>query len=155
MKLDLVQHGDAKPKEEDPDRPLSGKGRADVQKMGSFLAVAGLIPPKSIFHSGKTRARETAEILAASLNPAGGAARADGLDPLAEFTAWAEKCAIWEEDLMLVGHLPHLCALASALLCGDEAKRVVSFSPGSVLCLERDDAGSWSIRWMLAPEMMR
>ncbi len=38
MKLYLVQHAEAVPAEDNPDRPLSDKGRTDVQRVASFLA---------------------------------------------------------------------------------------------------------------------
>jgi phosphohistidine phosphatase len=37
MKLYLVQHGKAKSKEEDPDRPLSMDGLEETKKVASFL----------------------------------------------------------------------------------------------------------------------
>ncbi len=36
MKLYLVQHGEAKKKEEDPLRPLSESGREDVQRVAKY-----------------------------------------------------------------------------------------------------------------------
>ena len=38
MHLYLVQHGLAQPKDENPERPLSDRGRTDVGRMASFLA---------------------------------------------------------------------------------------------------------------------
>jgi len=154
MKLYLVQHGDAKPKEEDPERPLSAKGLADVGKVADFLRSGVGITVSSITHSGKLRARQTADLLAKRLNPPFGATQADGLDPLAKSTMWAARLKTVGEDVMLVGHLPHLSSLAARLLCGDEGKKIVSFTTGSVLCLERDAAGGWAIRWMVTPELI-
>ena len=36
IKLYLVQHGEALPKEDDPARPLSEKGQADVRRLAAF-----------------------------------------------------------------------------------------------------------------------
>ncbi|MCX6339832.1 MAG: phosphohistidine phosphatase SixA [Candidatus Aureabacteria bacterium] len=154
MKLYLVQHGDAKPKEEDPERPLSAKGLADVARVADFLRSGAGITVSSIMHSGKLRARQTAELLATRLDSPSGAAQDDGLDPLAESDAWAERLNAMDEDIMLVGHLPHLSSLAARLLCGDEGKKIVSFTTGSVLCLEGDAAGGWAVRWMVTPELI-
>lgn len=38
MHLYLIQHGDAKSEQEDPARPLSDKGRRDVEKVAGFLS---------------------------------------------------------------------------------------------------------------------
>jgi phosphohistidine phosphatase len=57
------------------------------------------------------------------------------------------------ENIMLVGHLPHLGKLASLLLCGDENAGLISFRMGGALCLERDGAGKWSVQWMIIPDL--
>ena len=59
MRLYIVQHAAAKPKEEDPDRPLSAQGRVDIDRMATFLA-GNDVAVGSIRHSGKTRAAQTA-----------------------------------------------------------------------------------------------
>ena len=65
MKLYLVQHGDALAKDIDADRPLSEKGQSDVKRIASFLA--GRMEVSRVMHSGKTRAQQTAELLADSM----------------------------------------------------------------------------------------
>ena len=54
------------------------------------------------------------------------------------------------EPLMLVGHLPHLSRLASALLVGDAGKEIVHFGNASLACLDRTDVG-WRVEWVLTP----
>ena len=59
MRIYLVQHGKAKPAEEDPARGLSEEGYLEVKQVADFLA--GLrITVSLIQHSGKKRAEETA-----------------------------------------------------------------------------------------------
>ncbi len=71
MELILVRHGDALSKAQDPQRPLSDRGRAGAQSAAE--AAKGLeLAPIAIFHSGKLRAAQTAEILAATLEPPDG-----------------------------------------------------------------------------------
>ena len=62
MKLYLVQHGNSLSKEEDPECPLSPQGERDVGNVAHFLESAG-ITVRKIFHSGKKRAEQTAQIL--------------------------------------------------------------------------------------------
>ena len=38
MNLYLVQHAEAKPKQEDPGRPLTDKGYADIEKTAKLLS---------------------------------------------------------------------------------------------------------------------
>ncbi len=66
MKLYLVQHAKAASKQADPQRPLTEEGRRDIQKVASFIRPLGL-GLDYLWHSGKKRAAETAEILAEAL----------------------------------------------------------------------------------------
>jgi phosphohistidine phosphatase len=153
MRLYLVQHGDALPKELDPERPLSAAGRGDVQRIASFLSQAG-IRVSRIMHSGKKRAEQTAGLLAASVGTSGRLERATGIDPLDPTDAFARTVNEWTEDTMVVGHLPFMGKLVSRLIAGDEAVPTVAFQPGTVACLEREDEGRWTIAWMIRPELL-
>ena len=66
MKLYLVQHGEAKSEKEDPDRSLTDRGTAEIRAVAEAAKRAGL-KPAQIYHSGKTRAQQTADILADAL----------------------------------------------------------------------------------------
>jgi phosphohistidine phosphatase len=155
MFLYLVQHAETKSKDEDTERHLSDKGIADIVKVATFVAKHVTLKVDSIGHSGKARARQTAEILAKHLNPPTGVSAADGLEPLADPSVWTKRLADEKEDLMLVGHLPHLDKLAAKLICQDENKSVVAFQMGGIVCLERGDSGDWRVRWMVTPKMLK
>ncbi|UCD83967.1 MAG: phosphohistidine phosphatase SixA [Deltaproteobacteria bacterium] len=155
MNLYLVQHAEAKRKEEDPDRPLSEKGWADIRKVAAYIADHIDIKVSAITHSRKTRARQTAEALAEYLKPPKGIQEAEGLEPLAEPSVWADRLAGIKEDTMLVGHLPHLVKLSAYLLSHDENKKILNFSMGGIVCLGRDESGDWSVRWMIIPEILK
>ena len=148
MILYLVQHGDAKPEAEDPERPLSHRGRDDVRHLAGLLARAGVHVAR-IEHSGKRRAQETAELLAAELRPPAGVGTLPGLapnDPAAPLAAELASCV---DDAMLVGHLPHLGRLATLLLAGREEPALVHFTPGTLARLER--AAGWHLAWLVPP----
>lgn len=155
INLYLVQHAESKTKEEDPQRSLSDKGRADVEKVAVFVSEHTTLKVDRILHSGKTRARQTAEVLARYLNSSGGVSVAEDLEPMADPSIWANRLVEEKEDLMLIGHLPHLDKLAAKLICGDEAGRAVMFQNAGIICLNRDDAGVWSLYWMITPEMLK
>lgn len=147
----LVQHGEAKPKEEDPERPLTRQGRDDVARVARDLVPRSLELGR-ILHSGKRRAAETAEILATHLEPREGVEEAEGLGPLDDPAEARRLLEEADRPLMLVGHLPHLSRLASSLLTGDQEREVVSFRNGGVLCLESGEQG-WEVSWYLTPEL--
>jgi phosphohistidine phosphatase len=153
MFLYLVQHADARKEEEDPYRSLSEKGIQDITRIASYIWQLNLKVLR-IFHSSKLRARQTAEILFEYLKPRKGLSEVDGLSPLDNPDIWAARLLDIQDDAILVGHLPHLARLASLLLCGNSEKNIVIFRMAGVVCLKRDDAGVWSLQWMLTPEIV-
>ena len=154
MKVYLVQHGEATTETTDPSRPLTAKGRSDVHRIASFLKSRG-VHPGVILQSGKTRARQTAEIIATELGPAFPVKEREGLAPNDPVTALAKEISGTADDLMIVGHLPFLGKLASALLSGSESKNVVAFRQGGVVCLQRNEDQSWQVAWMVTPELLK
>ena len=152
MKLYLVQHGEAKIKSEDPQRPLTERGREDVARVAAFAANAGL-QVGQIRHSGKRRAEETASILAEHLSPAEGVVAIPGLAPKDDVRPVAEALQGEARPVMLVGHLPFLDRLASLLVTGDAGRSVVRFRMGGIVCLVREDE-KWAIGWMITPDLM-
>jgi phosphohistidine phosphatase len=151
--LYLVQHGDAKREEEDPARPLSEKGLRDITGVASYISQLDIKVYK-IFHSTKLRARQTAEVLSGSLNPAKGMSEVDGLSPMDDPDVWAGRLKDVPDNIILVGHLPHLSRLASLLLCGNADRNPVLFRMAGVVCLRKDDNAVWSLQWMLTPEIV-
>ncbi len=150
MKLYLMQHGNAVSKEENPAQPLSEKGRKDVESAADFICKAGIQIPL-IFHSNKTRAKQTAEIIAARLISQVGLNEKKGLAPLDEIVHIAKEIEATEEDRMLVSHLPFLAKLSSYLIAGDESLSIIQFQQGGLVCLQRNNEGNWVIEWMVPP----
>jgi len=145
MPLYLVQHGKNLPQEQDPDKPLSEEGRSDVAAAAAAARKAGVRAAK-IEHSGKARARQTAEILAEALSPRGGVAQRDGLSPNDDVEPVAKSLSPGD-DLMLVGHLPFMEKLAARLVAGRE-EPVVKFQKGGIVCLDKE-GGGWYVKWTL------
>ncbi len=151
MEVYLVQHGEAKAESEDPARPLTPRGQEEVQSIARYAAKLGLEVGR-IYHSGKLRAKETAEILARLLSPPGGVEEMEGLAPMDDPARVQKAIEATGEPLMLVGHLPHLSRLASLLLTGSPEREIIRFRMGGILCLTRTEGG-WAVRWMLIPEI--
>ena len=150
-KLYLVQHGEAVSKDVDPGRPLSPVGEEDVKKISEFLQNSGASVDR-ILHSGKMRAHQTAEILAEKLLHEGEVEAITGINPNDPVTDFSPKIRKLQHDVMLVGHLPFMAKLASYLVTGQEEPVIVAFKPGSVVCLEQNEAGDWQVQWMIRPD---
>jgi phosphohistidine phosphatase len=152
----LIQHAEAKEENEDPERSLSAKGVSSISETSSNL-FRNNVRVDQILHSGKLRAKQTAEIIAERLTSTNykTISETDGLSPLDSPGIWDDRLKYLPNDLMLVGHMPHLGKLASLLLCGDMGKNIISFTPGCVVCLERLEKGNWTLKWMLTPSMTK
>ncbi|MFQ5849706.1 MAG: phosphohistidine phosphatase SixA [Candidatus Binatia bacterium] len=149
MEVYLVRHGEAKSEAEDPRRPLSKRGREEVEKLGRAVGQKGLGVAK-ILHSDKARARETAKILARYLSPPGGMCEIKGLGPQDDPLLARAELEATEGPLMLVGHLPHLSRLASLLVTGNPEGKTVDFPAAALVCLSRSEGG-WKVKWILDP----
>lgn len=152
MALYLVQHGRSLSKDVDPERGLSEEGRAETQRIADVARGYG-VRVTIIRHSGKKRARQTAEIYASALQPASGVEEADGLNPLDDVTPLAGILGSGG-DVMYVGHLPYMERLTSFLITGNAELPVFSFQNSGIVCLEKDPGtGQWTIRWTLMPKI--
>ena len=150
MALYLVQHGKSLPKDVDPDQGLSEEGITEVKRIAK-VAKGYQVRVSLIQHSGKKRARQTAEIFASALNPPGGIGESAGLNPLDDVTAVATTFDN-KDDIMWVGHLPFMARLTSYLIAGSIETPVFKFQNGGILCLDKDtDSMSWIIKWSLMP----
>ena len=140
MKLYLVRHATPVSADVDPERPLSDQGFMEARKSAETLRH---IRPTRIYHSGKARARQTAE----AFSEATGAPveQADGLKPNDDPSIWAGRLkAATAHEVMLVGHLPYMARLAGLLVKGDPDDLVMDFAPATVACLELKD-GKWGL----------
>lgn len=155
MYLYLVQHGEAEARDGETERSLSGEGMAALRRMTAFLDRRPLPLLEAIFHSGKLRARQTAEWLSPHIQTARGVLAADDLAPNSDPKIRARKLRDVTADLMLVGHMPHLSRLASLLLVHDANVSVVQFHNAGIVCLERDIDQVWRVDWMVIPEILR
>jgi phosphohistidine phosphatase len=152
MALYLVQHGISLPKETDPRKGLSQEGIAETERIAQVAKGYGIRVSK-ITHSGKTRARQTAEIFEAAFKPSGGIHERSGLNPLDDVAAFADTIDD-TEDIMLVGHLPFMERLAAYLITESYEKPVFKFQNSGIVCLDKAPAaGSWLIKWTLMPHI--
>ena len=148
MKVYLVHHAHALSAEEDPQRHISPKGRDEADRLGTRFRALGVAPVR-ILHSDKQWTIDTAERIAARLGMEGKTAKTaypiNTGDPLAPFIAEIDKAG---GDIMMCGHVDYLLRAASALVCGDETRKVVEFKPGNgtAVCLE-NEGRNWFVTY--------
>ena len=147
MHLILVRHGKAENAMANPLRPLTLQGKAEVEKAAQIAVKRGFAIHQ-IWHSGKTRAEETAKIFGDYFTPKDGIVAIPGLKPNDEVLPMKRKIAEEREPLMLVGHLPFLDLLANLLLIGNRETEEIHFPPAGILYLEREE-NLWKKDWML------
>ena len=150
MAMYFVQHGLALTKDIDPDRPLSEDGRTEVKRIAAHLQKVE-VRIKKVYHSGKTRAEQTAQIFAENIGD-GKVNELGGMSPNDDVKAFASS--LKGDNSMHVGHLPHMGKLVSYLVTGDEKADVVKYSNGGVVCVEKDN-DSYHILWYLTPFMCK
>ncbi len=153
MKLYLVQHAQAESKEVDPQRPLTEQGRSDIRKVAAFIKPLNL-KVENLWHSGKKRAVQTAEVLAEIVAVMKEMVARDGLAPNDDVKAIKKKLEAARRDTMLVGHLPFMDKLASLLLTGSESAGTIAFKQAGIVCLEYSDENRWQFNWMITPELL-
>ena len=152
MALYLVQHGQCHPKDIDPDKGLTQEGHDTVTRIAGVAKGYG-VPVTTILHSGKKRARQTAELFEKALAPPEGLHVKSGLNPLDDVTALAGLIDS-KNNLMLVGHLPFMSRLCAWLLTGDPEKPVFQFQNGGIVCLKHPpESSDWIIAWALMPQI--
>jgi phosphohistidine phosphatase len=135
--LYLAHHADAVGPAVDPQRPLSIGGRMHADAMARRARDRG-VNPAVIWHSGKLRARQTAEAYWRACNPLAEFSAIRGLQPTDPPEWIRDRVAAESRDVMLVGHMPSL-PLILQLLTADETAR---FPPHGMVALE-GDSGKW------------
>jgi phosphohistidine phosphatase len=143
----LVHHGDAVGPEVDASRPLSDRGRAAVLLLADEAARRG-VKPERIWHSGKLRARQTAEAFLRLCNPFATFTAERGLQP-DDPPAWMRARLAGETGhVMIVGHMPFLPRLLRLLYAEDPDTSSRTFPLHGMVAME-PDAENWKEIWRL------
>jgi phosphohistidine phosphatase len=150
VKVYLVRHGQAEDRESDRERHLTPAGRNDAKALASYLRTLR-VKVGQVWHSGKTRAAETAEILAGEIRVTGEVEARQGLNPNDSAVELSRELARLDEDVMIVGHMPFLGELVAVLVTGGAAGEIVTFRTAGACCLERDEGEPWRLVWLVSP----
>jgi phosphohistidine phosphatase len=147
MLLYLVHHGDAVGPEIDPRRPLSQEGQAAVERLSARAAALGA-KPAVVWHSGKLRAKQTAEAFWRACNALAELAATKDLQPDDPPQWMRDRLRMETRDILIAGHFPYLPRLLALLITGGEAG--VTFPQHGVVALEtRDEGETWQEKWRL------
>jgi len=147
-----MRHGEAIGVAENIRQPLSETGREQVNLIANFL-LANNVSISYIFHSEKLRAQQTAEELAKKLSPEKIAILA-GLLPDDDVGILAQSCQAWDQDTLLVGHLPFMNYLASLLLTNQKSNLCCNFDNAAIICLEKIGQFQWCLSWFITPHYL-
>ena len=151
--LYLVHHGDAVGPDVDPRRPLSERGREEVARLAAEAAARGA-RPVVVWHSGKLRARQTAEAFWRACNALASFSATRDLQP-EDPPEWIRGSPPGEtRDILIAGHYPHLPAIA----CADDRRTLRT--PHLVVSTARrrraeteDEGKTWKEIWRLEVEV--
>ena len=142
----LVHHSDAVGPEVDPQRPLSAGGRAHVERIAADAAARGA-RPAIVWHSGKLRAKQTAEALRRACNPLAELSATRDLQPDDPPQWIAERLRGEARDILIAGHFPHLPRLLMRLTNSHDER---AFPQHGVVALQTEDEGeTWKEVWRL------
>jgi len=150
MKLYLARHGDYFLDTVQRLDVLSEKGIRDIIYVANCLKKMNL-QVSGILHSGKQRALQTAELLAQGIVCDQPPTAYPHLNPDDDIADIASDVSHWNEDTLIVGHLPFMAKLVSQLLTGNENKGIINFETGTLVCLSKIDETRWMIDWVLTP----
>jgi phosphohistidine phosphatase len=148
MYLYLVHHGDAVGPEVDLRRPLSDQGRAAVAVLAAAAAKRGA-HPAVVWHSGKLRARQTAEEFWRVCNALATFSATRHLQPDDPPTWIRDRLRGERLDILIAGHYPHLPRLLTLLLTGQDDGSVMFPAHGIVALHSGDEGDSWEESWRL------
>ena len=151
VRVYIAHHGDALAPGDNPLRPLSSAGQRQVESLAREAATRG-VKPRVIWHSGKLRARQTAEAYWRTCNPLAELRAMRGLQPDDPPSWMADRLLAEEGEVMVVGHMPHLPRLLRLLVARDPAAGEPDFPVHGLVCVERQ-AEAWAERWRLQPAL--
>jgi phosphohistidine phosphatase len=148
MHLYLVHHGVAVEPGEDARRPLSAVGFAGAARVAAKAAALGA-KPDVVWHSGKLRARQTAQEFWRACNALADFSASRDLQPDDPAQWMRDRLRGDTRDILIVGHFTHLPRLLSLLVSGGDAG--ADFPVNGMVALVTDDEGeTWRELWRIS-----
>lgn len=154
MSLFVIRHAHALSSAEDSERPLSKKGRGQIRSVTAFLKARGALQCTEVWHSPLARSLETAQLFVKRLELRAKLVEVNGLEGDADPSAIAGRLKGRRQSLAIIGHEPHLSALASLLVAGAKTPSRFMLKKCAVVALE-SIKGQWTVRWQISPEILK
>jgi len=155
MKLYLMRHGEAASKTVDPKQGLTHNGKLAIEQLANKLVQTYSQQPaeqriniEQVFHSEKTRAQQTAEIMTKIIAPNVTPLLRENLKPNDNPELLLPEIDTWTQETLITSHLPFIPGLLNLLTKNHQP---VSFTPGTIVCLRKDDS-HWQLEWSTRPE---
>ena len=153
MHVYLIRHAEAEDTTPDRLRRLSKHGRNQTRALAKFLRRSEAFAPEEIWHSTLVRAQETAALLSVGLKLPVPLREVADLAPDDDPHRIARQLATSRRTIAIVGHEPHLGALASLLVTGTPEPVRFAMKKGATLSLE--GAGRhWVVCWHVCPALL-
>ncbi len=143
MTLYIVRHGDAVGPDIDPQRPLSRHGCDEVAAVAGIIAGRGVTVSR-VVHSGKVRARQTAEILTAKLATDATPQQMAGLNPNDDPEAIVGYVNAETDNTLIAGHMPSVGLIVRSLVPNASMEHM-NFATAMVVILTRGEDEVWRI----------
>ncbi len=157
MELYLMQHGKALSEAEDPARSLSPEGRQEIEASAQAIKKMGL-SFDLILSSNKTRARQTAEIVAQIIGyPVENIKEHPEFKPLAPPEEAVKILSQYQSytRIFVAGHLPSLAEISSYLL-GGKNKVKIHFENGGLCRIDTNlNPGESELIYLLLPSQLQ
>ena len=129
----------------DPRRPLSAGGLAAVERLAAEAASRG-VKPAIVWHSGKLRARQTAEAFWRACNALAELAATRDVQPDDPPDWIRDRLRGESRSIVIAGHFPHLPRLLAKLLNDERAQFPAH---GAVALTTADEGETWSELWRI------
>ncbi len=130
---------------------MSKKGRSDIRVLAMHMQNMD-VHIDTVFHSGKTRAEQSAQIIAELLAPDISPVKTDGLSPNDDPVEIVGDIEQMNGNILIASHMPFVSRLCSTLLTGNPDTEFASL-PGTLICLERTD-DNWRLAYMVRPDFI-
>jgi phosphohistidine phosphatase len=142
VRVFLVHHADAVGPDVDSRRPLSSLGVTQAAKAADEAAARGA-RPAVVWHSGKLRARQTAQAFWRTCNALAEFKASPDLQPDDPPSRIRDRLRGETRDILITGHFLHLPRLLTLLLGA-----AAPFPQHGVVALESNDEGeTWKELW--------
>lgn len=141
----IVHHADAVPADVEPQRPLTSAGLEHARQLAARARDRG-VKPDVVWHSGKLRARQTAEEFWRACNPLASFSATRGLQP-GDPPEWIRDVLLGERrEVLLVGHMPNVARVLDVLTRSGASPP--EFPLHGLVALEAE-GDSWREAWRL------